>query len=446
MNFETLQMNIMKWLYFTILSCMVASCANENDLTQINIGDNFISSQTNFVIIDTFTVSMSTVLVDSIPTSGTGEILVGEYSDKSMGIINSQSFLQMGSPEKQSINAEAVFDSLVLELNYSSQYYGDTLQLQDLNVFRVTDDIELNDDNYLYNTSTFQCDETPIGSLQFYPCPNSETLLTVRLNDDLGINFMNLMKEESSEITTSGKFVEYFKGIALKPGTKNSCIYSFQSVDTLVNMILYTHYIEETRIEKSYKFPLYTTNTSFNHIEADRTGTFIENIKTQREELSSASTGNMAFLQAGTGLVTRLDFPGIDRMLEMGFRNILYRAELVLKPVGNLYKPVELPSELGLYNTDKYNQFGAAVVNTSEETVYADFNLDEVYGENTFYQFDLTNYFINEFADGYVSTENGILVSFTDDIAKSTIKRVAFDARNGMAFKPTLKLYYIFYN
>jgi hypothetical protein len=425
---------------------MVASCANENDLTQINIGDNFISSQTNFVIIDTFTVSLSTVLVDSIPTSGTGEILVGEYSDKSMGIIKSQSFFQMGSPGSQSINDKAVFDSLVLVLNYSSQYYGDTLQLQDLNVFRVTDDIELNNDNYLYNTSTFQCDETPIGSLQFYPKLNSGKLFTVRLNDDLGISFMNLMKEKSSEITSSEKFVEYFKGIALKPGSKNSCIYSFQSVDTLVNMILYTHYIGENRIEKSYKFPLYATNTCFNHIEADRTGTFIENIKTQREKLSSSSTGNMAFLQAGTGLVTRLDFPGIDRMLEMGFRNILYRAELVLKPVGNIYKPRELPNSLVLYNTDKYNKFGSAVVNTSNVTVYADFRLDEVYGENTTYQFDLTNYFINEFADGYVSPENGILVSFTDDIAKSTLKRVAFDARNGMAFKPTLKLYYIFYN
>jgi hypothetical protein len=436
----------MKWLYFTILSCIVASCANENDLTQISIGDDFIRSQTNFVIIDTFTVSMSTVLVDSIPTSGTGEILVGEYSDKSMGIINSQSFFQIGPPKSQSINAEAVFDSLVLELNYSTQIYGDTLPLQELNVFRVNDDIELLDNYYIYNTSTFQCDETPIGSLQFYPRPKSETLLTVRLNDELGINFMNLMKDEASEITNSEKFVEYFKGISLKPGSKNSCIYSFQSVDSLVNMVLYTHYIEADRIEKSYKFPLYATNTCFNHVEADRNGTFIENIKTQREELLSASTGNMAFLQAGTGLVTRLDFPGIDRMLEMGFRNILYKAELVLKPVGGLYKPAELPSELVLFNTDKYNQFGSAVVNTSDETVYASFSLDEVYGVNTFYRFDLTNYFINEFADGYVNPENGIIVSFTEDKMKKSLERVAFDARNGTAFKPTLKLYYIFYN
>lgn len=433
-------------MVIVILFLIVVSCANENDLTQINIGKDFIESQTNFVIIDTFTVSLSTVLIDSIPTSGTGVILVGEYPDISMGIIQSQSFFQMGSPETESINAKAVLDSLVLELNYSTQIYGDTLPLQELNVFRVTDDIELHDDSYLYNTSTFSCEANPIGTLLFRPKPNSNKVLTIRLNDDLGNDFINLMMDKSTEITTSEKFVEYFKGIALKPGSNNSCILSFQGVDSLVNMVLYTHYVEETRIERSYKFPLYSKNTCFNHIEADRTGTFIENIKTQREELSSESTGNMAFLQAGTGLVTRLDFPGIDRMLELGFRTILYKAELILKPVGALYKPVELPSEIMLYQTDKYNQFGATVVNSSSGIIYANLSLDEVYGENTYYQFDLTNYFVNEFADGYVNPENGIIMSFTDTKIKSTLERVAFDARNGMAFKPVLKLYYVFYN
>jgi hypothetical protein len=304
----------------------------------------------------------------------------------------------------------------------------------------------LDDYNLLYNTSTFRCEESPIGKLQFFPKPNSENVLTVRLNDDLGISFMNLMKEKSSKITTSEEFVEFFKGIALKPGSNNSCILSFQGVDSLVSMVLYTHYIAETRIEQRYDFQMYSTTTSFNHIEANRTGTALENIKTQREELSSTITGNMTFMQAGTGLVTRLDFPGIDRMLEMGFRNILYKAELVLKPVSGLYKPVELPSELMLYYTDKYNQFGVTVVDASSADIYANFTLDEVYGENTFYQFDLTNYFVNELADGYVNPEDGILVSFTDTKAKSTLERVAFDARNGMSFKPTLKLYYIFYN
>lgn len=421
------------------------SCTNEEDLLQIRIGDNFIGTQTNIVLIDSFNVNMSTVLIDSVPTSGTGQILVGNYSDKYLGEISSTSFFQIDNPENLTINENSVFDSITLILNYNGISYGDTLLTQIVNVHRVIEDIEVNDDYNLYNSSSFKYDEIPIGFLSFYPKPNFYENIEIRLDDSLGVEFLNLMKNEADEISSSEDFIDYFKGLAIVPEENNSCIISFKGLDSLVNIRLYTHYVEKERIEVSYDFSLYSSSTSFNHISADRSGTLIENLKTQREEKSSNETGEIAFIQGGLGLLTRVDFPGLGRMLEIDSRNILYRAELVLKPYPNAYLSSELPVDIVLYNTDKYNNLVSEVTDDNDEIIYADFSLDKIYNEYTYYKFDVTSAIMNELSDGYVDVDNGFIITLPEEKMNSSLDRLAFDARNGLSFKPTLKLYYIFY-
>ncbi len=421
------------------------SCTNENDLLQVKIGDNFIGSQTNIVMMDSFKVNMSTVLIDSVSTSGTGKLLVGKYTDKYLGDISSIGFFQLDKPEDLTINEESIFDSITLILNYDGISYGDTLLPQVINVHRVNEDIEVNDDYSLYNSSSFNYDELPIGSLSFYPKPNFQENIEIRLDDSLGVEFLNLMINESDEISSSEDFIEYFKGLAIVPGENNSCIISFEGIDSLVNMRLYTHYVDKERAEVSYDFSMYSTSTCFNQICADCSGTSIENLTTQREEKSSNETGEMTFIQGGLGLLTRVDFPGLGRMLEMDYRYILYKAELVLKPYPNAYLPDELPDEILLYNTDKNNNLVSETTDDDGETVYADFYLDEIYNENTYFNFDVTSAILSELSDGYVDVESGFIIALPEEKRESTLDRLAFDARNGLSFKPTLKLYYIFY-
>ena len=422
----------------------INSCTD--DLLQISIGDNFIHSQTSVVIIDSFDVNLSTVLIDSVATSGSEHLLIGKYHDAHLGNINSTGFFQLNTPDSTAINEDAVFDSLLLVLNYSGLSYGDTLPEQNIKVHRVVEDIEENDDYLLYNTSFFNYNESPIGSLSFYPKPNFHDNIKIRLDDSLGEKFMNLLKNEADTITDSEDFIDFFKGIALVPGDNNSCILSFDGADSLVNMILYTHYIGKEKVENSYNFPMYSTSTCFNHIEADRTGTWINNLETQKKELPSNETGNIAFIEGGLGVVTRIDIPGISRLLEMDYRKILYKADLILKPVPNCYPSEELPTELVLYNTDKYNRLVSENTTDEGESIYADFSLDEVYNENTYYLFDLYDYVSEELSDGYVDSDNGLIISLPSDDMQGTLDRVAFDARKGLSYKPTLLLYYVFYN
>jgi hypothetical protein len=424
----------------------IIACVDENDLLKVTIGDNFISSQTNVVIIDSFAVNMSTILIDSVPTSETGQLLVGKYTDKYLGVIKSMCFFQLDIPEITDINEDAIFDSLTLVLNYSGLSYGDTLQPQSYSVHRVTQDIEKNDDSKLYNTSFFKYDESPIGSLSFYPKPNFHDSIEIRLDDSLGEEFMKLLKDNANEITNSEDFIDFFKGLAIVPGENSSSVLSFEGVDSLINVLLYTHYVEKERVETNYIFQMHSSSTCFNHIEADRTGTLVENLETQKAELTTNETGDISFMQGGLGIVTRIDIPGLSRLLEMDYRKILYKAELILKPVPNSYPSTELPTELVMYNTDKYNRLVSEITTDEGTSIYADLYLDKMYNEDTYYQFDLYDYVSEELSDGYVDTDNGLIISFPTDNMQGSLARVAFDARKGISFKPTLKLYYVFYN
>ena len=77
-------------LVIFILGLLFNAC-DENP-QQFTLGEEFIESQTQLNVIDTFSVKLSTVIYDTIITSGTENILVGNYQDDVFGKIISNSY------------------------------------------------------------------------------------------------------------------------------------------------------------------------------------------------------------------------------------------------------------------------------------------------------------------------------------------------------------------
>jgi len=150
-------------------------------------------------------------------------------------------------------------------------------------------------------------------------------------------------------------------------------------------------------------------------------------------------------LQAGVGLVTRVDFAGISKILEEERNNILYKAELILKPVPGTYDEVSLPQNLLLYNTDKYNNLVSEIVDDNGYSVVADFYYDEFYDETNYYRFDVTQFIYNELSDGFVDPDNGLLIMMPSNEFQGSVNRIVFDVRNNSKYRPILNLYYVLY-
>jgi hypothetical protein len=444
-KYKTINMEKKILLLLFPIIFIIHSCTNETDLNSFAIGENFISTQSSITLVDTFTIKLSTVLIDSIPTSGPANLLLGEYFDDYLGKSGSTGCFQIDLPVSKDVGKTTVFDSLTLILKMAGINYGDTLQPFTFGVHRITEDIKLTDDYYMYNNSTVKYDETAIGTITFLPKPTLTDSINIRLDDSLGLELLTMMRDNSDEVSTSEKFIKFFKGIALVGATGNNCVIGFAASDSSINMVLHTHTILEEKVELRYKFPIATSGIYYNHFYFDRTGTPVNQLKTQKEEIKSADSNDKSYIQAGSGIVARVDFPGLGKIMEIQKRFNLFKAEIVFKPYPLSNMQVPFPTGLSFYTCDKYNRIISQLLDTEGDAIQADYNFDKVYNEQNYYTLDITSYIKEELSDSYFNDENGLIINFPDNTATGSLERLVLDARETGIYKPVINLYFIFY-
>jgi hypothetical protein len=423
------------------------SC-NNDDFTDetFTIGDNLVEASTEIIYIDTLSVELSTVILDSVPTSNTGSLLIGKYTDGEFGSIQSKGFfaLTLGSSDFLS---DDVFDSLTLVLNYDGYSYGDTLVEQTINVYALTEDIELNDDGYLYNTSDFNDSKILLGQLTYTPKP-SDDYIEIRLSDDLGREFFTKLVNGDDEFASEAEFLDYFPGLLVEAESNgNSAIIGFSAVDTSLYMDLHYHRIDLELEDLEFKFGLYSQSYQFNQINVDRSGTVLDSWTEQRESIPASLTNDQVFVQGVTGVLTRVEFPTIDFLIELGDKASLIKAELFFMPIKNTYDEIEVPSNTVLYQSDRINRIYDPVYYDDGSTVQqGTVSLDYLYHENTSISFDLTNYFKYDFIDNYYNEEYGFLLGIIDSDYNKNFNRIILGGLNNRDYKPKLKVYYMLYD
>ena len=107
---------------FFALGCLMLclglfSCYDENG----TYGSDLVDSAFRNVRIDTSTVVVTSVLIDSLETSGKNVALVGRYKHSLWGVVSSHSFIAYERPSYGTDPDETVvLDSLVLSLAFVS--------------------------------------------------------------------------------------------------------------------------------------------------------------------------------------------------------------------------------------------------------------------------------------------------------------------------------------
>ena len=69
------------------------SCNDSMKDITLQIGEDYVDSNTKVYFIDTLTVKAATFQFDSLVVSNTNRLLIGAYSDSVFGKINSKSYL-----------------------------------------------------------------------------------------------------------------------------------------------------------------------------------------------------------------------------------------------------------------------------------------------------------------------------------------------------------------
>ncbi len=439
-----------------LLSCSVSS------LEDFVVGDNFIKDRTGVVMIDTLTLTTSTVKFDSVISNSSGRLLVGSNYNEFTGYKRSNSFFQMEFSDAVT-NTNFVFDSLCLILNYDKYYFGDTTVTQTISIHRLREEMELNSTtNYLYSTSNFTYDANPIGTLTFKPRPNSNKEISIHLSDKLGARFTKMIQDENDSLTSQTLFLKVFNGLVIQSEqnikgavigfgttTASSSEVSGETVTTAANcpeFRLYYHLSPnpDDLSDLYYTFSFISSGIYFNQISGNSAGSLTEAISASGNELNSKLTGNAMVVQSGIQHFAKLKIPYVDNLLWMGENSAFVGATLKLYPEKGTYKnSADLPDSLYIYTSDRKNQVTGQVLapGSTSSYVYVTKTIVEEVEETVYYEADLSTFVANELSEE-LETNRSLMIGYNSSVAKKTADHVIFGGSNSGKYKPVLHVYY----
>lgn len=383
-----------------LILCTISACQK----VDISFNNEYSSNDfTQIVKIDSFTADISTVYIDSFPTNGKGVTLVGGYTDPYFGRVDTRTFFEIGTPSTTASSfTKAIYDSLYLTLKLNKNYYGDTTKPVHIDVSRLAEliippSLFGNIGSYLYNTNKFAVDPTPLGSTDITIRPNLTDSIHIRLSDVLGDTLFAKIQRGDLDVTNGTNFLNYFNGLCISSNAASSLIFGCK--DSLGLKLAY-HTPSLYKDSASINFPLSNTSHHFTNIAVNRTGTPIQNLGSinapgKQNIINSKLTGNMAFTQPATGAMIKIRFPSIQSLLNMPNYVKLLRAQLIIRPVANLYNTLfYLAPSLRLSTTMVANQLGtdlSIVTGTSSSVQYGNLYTDYFGGKST-YTYDITSY------------------------------------------------------
>ncbi|GAA4399384.1 hypothetical protein GCM10023187_11120 [Nibrella viscosa] len=305
---------------------------------------------------DTLTISRSTVLLDSVRSNGTGTLLMGRYTDPVFGRIQATGFSQLvpatqfvvQDANKNNIpDAQLVYDSTRLVLTYNF-VYGDTLKTQELAVHRLTEEISRTKSYDIRSSAAY--DPQPLTRFQFTPTPVKQRTQRLSLPATFGRELLALANKDAGKVDSL--FQKQFKGLALVPGPNNSAMLG-HLVDGSSAVLLYFHKEGDTT-STVQAFSLGAGVGRFNQVRADRSGTPLAGLR-PGQSLPASATGGQTFVQPGTGVTTKLEFPTLLNLRQQG-RIAINRADLIITPKQPDNSSFYLPPYLGLAEVNEQNQ------------------------------------------------------------------------------------------
>lgn len=409
---------------FLLCLLIFTSCIGDD----FSVGNNLVSVKGRSMLIEDCTVALETHLSDSSVTSGLSRVFEGKYNSPDFGIITAHSYFNFNPPSYNKsefgsdANVTVKFDSISLILRYDNFTYGDTTQIQTINIYKLRQNIELDYKYQLYTTSSVLAEENPWVTYQFNRPQDywdNDSTLVLRLPDEFGLELLSLMHTQSNLLDSYGNFLTYFKGIKLSPGINdNAAINSFViNSEYPIIRLHYTTIGAVTTEENKIDMTVYTS-TAFSQIETDRSNTILHSLS-YNKPLTSEETNHKVHLQGMTGLYTKLSFPDLNEILKLGKHVIISSAILYVYPVLGTYNDfTPLPTNLTLNYLNEDGKPIDIYVDASTTSVQSGTLVqDKIYGRNTYYAFNVTSYL--QYEVGLTGMYKSSLQLFLDDTEKN---------------------------
>ncbi|NNC86262.1 MAG: DUF4270 domain-containing protein [Bacteroidia bacterium] len=365
--------------------CWVFIFSNCTEPNNVGLQVQPEDDQINVFVTDTVSLISYVQTVDSLPISTSSNnlpigLLVGSYTDDVFGLANAKAYTQLKlSSSGFTYGTNATLDSVVLTLAYGG-HYGDTTTMQTINVVRLEEDLEA-DTTYYTNHVFTEGQSMAMKTTSFNPTDTviigSDTLaphLRIRLDSWVGDELINFSRDADR---TNDELLAVFKGICISTDDvfMDGSIITFNASSSLSKLTVY--YTADSA--QSYEYIIDGNTIRTNVFEHDYTGTPVE------AQLMDSTLGHTeTYVQAMAGVKTRLEFPHLDKLEDLG--NIAVNlAELTIPVKNGTFDDLDPNNAIILLASDSIGQ-DATIIDLVNEL-----NLD--YGG--FYDEDKEEYKIN---------------------------------------------------
>lgn len=438
--FETLIMKFSKPfnLVFSVLmlACMSACEWGDRDISVIPLDPDELA----VFYSDTVSLKVFTNEEDSIITSGLGKVYFGRYEDKYLGALAAESYMIPQLTQSFLPDEKAIYDSLVLILKYD-YFYADTTKEQRANVHLLTEDYSTLSNAYYYAHSKLAFDSKVIGSKSFKAKPKSDNTISIKLSNELGKAIF--AKGIAKEMNSDNEFKSLIKGLTLQHGDKDkAAILGFALSDAASAIKLYYHLDgpdDKTELEHTFSF-----GAGFTHVEADRSNTELSGLPgTSKFGLESETTGNRGYIQSGTGVYARVDFPYMET-LKYGFgRTLVNRAYLRInvlrESMDNLLTP---PAMLDVYIANRQNLKVNNLTNMEGAALNVQY-VNDIFNNESYYTIDVTAFITSE-RENVIPSGNGLIIQAPATTMASDFSRLVFGDKKSDKDRMKLDLYYTY--
>lgn len=478
-----------------LLSLSLFVSCNSNKFEEHKIGDNLIDENSEVVLIDSLTIKSSTVILDSLVTSGFKTTILGRYQDEFLGEVKTEcygvldysgGFKKPVSSEGANINIE--FDSLVFMAYPDTLYFGDTLQPQRIIINQLSEEIELPDNELAYYAhSKFDYNENPLLDTEFFLKPVKQSKFDKDIDSHgksdeidysekyygkgifikmenadaiaLGKEIVDSVNTESEIFNNVNQWHKFIKGLVIRPGDENTVMWQAPIGEGKLKLRLYYHETdyEDAGKQKFHDFQIVTNGPdeqmSFVNYSSDRSSTpqGLDRLVKQENELESGQTDHLTFIQGGIGLYTKINIPYIENLKRLGIAGGVLKAELLMYPKNDSFDdelfPLPKVSKVGqtslvLYNTNEDNKFQTLLPGPNNTALVFKLNENFQNKDETFYSVDLTSY-VNSIVVGGKEYEDALLIGYKKDFVGNTYDRLIIEDDPDSDFRMKLKVTYV---
>ncbi|MCF6364990.1 MAG: DUF4270 domain-containing protein [Bacteroidales bacterium] len=385
-----------KIIYFIVAGIFlsVTSCETKTDIGIDVLPEDDIL---DINIIDTTSIEVYTLLMDSMSTNNVGKLLFGEYIDPVFGYTKAGFVCQYGLVDDPKYTSSYSIDKVVLTLTLDTvtPYYGNISGVHNIKLYRIP--------VIIYEDSTYFADYDPVdfldGTIIGQKAVNLDTINRT-IDIELTQAFADEFQSVPDDISTNDDFKSFLKGIYVtseiqdNDGTILKIDLREESVITVYSSL---GAVKDTFIVSADL----SSNVRFNMFEHDySTTSFYSQIGDE-----TSLQDSVAYVQAMGGLRTKIIFPFIEQLNELGDIAI-YRAQLVINTApSSLTSEPDYPviKDMMLAGYDPENEYYLLPEYTSATGGY----IGVAVNENS-YSFEIGGY-IRDILDGKIEN-NGLLL------------------------------------